>query len=196
MPQQSLDVPPAGLTLLNHGGTRAGDTTQAPQPPTLSTLCLRSLESSLGRGFGTFSLQGLPLGLVEVIYDFVFTEGSRMAQMEISRALAPLLRNHVTDLDCSNEGSGSLGDSALLELTLGCAEGLRRLDLSGCHLVTNEVVAGVLGRCPSLVSLCLSGCDRLTDEVSGRRMPLRQHCFQQCEPCPLTSSYSCIPSCF
>lgn len=69
--------------------------------PTLETLCLRSLESSLGKGLATFDLQDLPLGLAEKIYEFVSSKGSRMANMEILRALAPLLRQHVNSLDFS-----------------------------------------------------------------------------------------------
>lgn len=68
---------------------------------TLETLCLRSLESSLGKGLATFDLQDLPLGLAEKIYEFVSSKGSRMAHMEILRALAPVLRQHVNSLDFS-----------------------------------------------------------------------------------------------
>lgn len=113
----------------------------------------------------TLSLQGLPFGLAEKIYKFVFASGSRMAQMEVSRALAPLLSEHVTGLDFSAGGIGCLGDSALLELAAGCSSGLQRLDISACCLVTNVAVLEVLTRCPSLVSLAVSGCDRVTDEV-------------------------------
>lgn len=69
--------------------------------PTLGILCLRSLESSLGKGLATFDLQDLPLGLAETVYDFVASAGSRMAHMEILRALAPILRQHVNSLDFS-----------------------------------------------------------------------------------------------
>lgn len=69
--------------------------------PTLETLCLRSLESSLGKGLATFDLQDLPLGLAEKIYEFVSSKGSRMAHMELLRAFAPVLRRHIYSLDFS-----------------------------------------------------------------------------------------------
>lgn len=140
--------------------------TSPPDPPTLSSLCLSRLEASLGKDLDAISLQNIPLGLAETIYKFVFSHGSQMAQMAISRTLAPLLCNAVTSMDCSNEGGENLGNSALLELTAGCSSGLKRIDLSGCYLVTDDVISEVLAKCTSLVSLSLSGCTRVTDEVS------------------------------
>lgn len=68
---------------------------------TLCTLCLRSLESSLGKGLATFDFEDLPLGLGQLIYEFVSSRGSRMAHMEMLKALAPVLRRHVYSLDFS-----------------------------------------------------------------------------------------------
>lgn len=133
--------------------------------PTLSALCLRSLESSLGKGLATFSLYELPLGLVEKIYEFVCLKGSRMAQMELSRALAPILSEHVNSLDFNSGAAKFLGDSALCELANGCGSGLVRLDLSACRFVTDAGVLGALLRCPAIRLLSLSGCDGVTDEV-------------------------------
>lgn len=138
--------------------------------PTLSVLSLRSLESSLGKGLATLSLHELPLGLAEKIYQFVFSNGSRMAQMEISRALAPILSAHVNSLDFNSSGAAKfLGDSALCELALGCGPGLVRLDLSACRYVTDAGILGALLRCPAIRSLSLSGCDGITDEVCTSR---------------------------
>ncbi|CAM9552557.1 unnamed protein product [Laminaria digitata] len=134
--------------------------------PTLSALCLRSLESSLGKGLATFSLYELPLGLVEKIYEFVCLKGSRMAQMELSRALAPILSEHVNSLDFNSGAAKFLGDSALCELANGCGSGLVRLDLSACRFVTDAGVLGALLRCPAIRSLSLSGCDGVTDETA------------------------------
>lgn len=69
--------------------------------PTLGNLCLSSLESSLGKGVATSQLDDLPFGIAEKIYEFVSTRGSRMARMEILRALAPILRQYVNSLDFS-----------------------------------------------------------------------------------------------
>lgn len=81
-----------------HGGGRIES---EAEPPALSNLCLRSLESSLGKGLATFDFQDLPLGLGQLIYDFVSSKGSRMAHMELLKALAPVLRRHVYSLDFS-----------------------------------------------------------------------------------------------
>lgn len=134
--------------------------------PTLLFLSLRSVESSLGKGLATFPLCGLPLGLVETIYEFVFSRGSRMAQMEVSKAAAPLLFEHVTSLDFSLGGTKIVGDSALLELATGCDSGLVHLNLNACRFVTDAGILGALLRCPAMRSLSLSGCDLITDEVS------------------------------
>lgn len=155
----------SGSTVPTHGRVNHPGA-QTRELPTLASLCLRCLESSLGKGLVTLALQDLPLGLAETIYNYVFNHGSRMAQMEISKALAPLLRDNVIGLDCSEEETGSLGDSALLQLTAGCSTGLKHLDLSGSHLITNDGTVGALARCPSLMVLSLSGCERVTDEVS------------------------------
>lgn len=74
--------------------------------PTLGTLCLRSIESSLGKGLATFDVQYLPLGLCQLIYEFVSSKGSRMAHMEVLKALAPVLREHVSSLDFSRAEVG------------------------------------------------------------------------------------------
>lgn len=133
----------------------------------LSSLCLHSLESSLGKGLATFSLHELPLGLVENIYEFVFSKGSRMAQMELSRAASSILSEHVNSIDFGSSGGAKfLGDSALLELANGCDSGLVHLDLSNCHFVTNAGIIGALLKCPAIKSLSLSGCYRITDEVT------------------------------
>lgn len=76
--------------------------------PTLGILCLRSLGSSLGKGFVTLDFQGLPLGLGQLIYEFVSSKGSRMAHMEMLKALAPVLRRHVYSLDFSRTKVDSL----------------------------------------------------------------------------------------
>lgn len=131
----------------------------------LSALCLRSLESALGKGLATFSLHELPLGLAEKIYEFVFLKGSRMAQMELSKALAPILSEHVNALDFNAGAARFLGDSALFELANGCGLGLVRLDLSACRFITDAGVMGALLSCPAIRSLSLSGCDGVTDEV-------------------------------
>lgn len=143
--------------------------------PTLLCLCLRSLESTLGNGRATFSLQDLPLGLLERIYDFIFSEGSRMAQMEVSRALAGVLSQRVTSLDfgyrridsLSSRGGRLLGDSALLELASGCNQGLVHLDINACRFVTDAGVLGVLIRCPALRSISMSGCGLISDQVTN-----------------------------
>lgn len=135
--------------------------------PTLLFLSLRSVESSLGKGLATFSLRGLPLGLVETIYEFVFSRGSRMAQMEVSKSLAPLLFEHVMTLDFSLGGTKCLGDSALLELATGCDSGLVHLNLNACGFVTDAGILGTILRCPAIRSLSLSGCGLISDEVSG-----------------------------
>ncbi|CAM9546750.1 unnamed protein product, partial [Sphacelaria rigidula] len=156
--------------------------------PTLMSLCLRSLESSLGKGLASLSLQGLPLGLAEKIYRYVALSGSRMAQMEITKALSPLLSHMVSKLDCSAtvdeseqsdppaavlqhnsdgscSGGGIIGESALFELANGCGAGLMSLDLGGCRLISNTGVLRVLSTCPNLLFLGLSGLDRVTDEA-------------------------------
>lgn len=79
------------------GGSRERET----EPPMLSTLCLRSLECSLGKGLATLDFQDLPLGLGQLIYEFVSSKGSRMAHMELLKALAPVLQRHVYSLDFS-----------------------------------------------------------------------------------------------
>lgn len=100
----------ASLTVLLRTGDRHATSTtssccrsegKAAEIPTLETFCLRSLESSLGKGLATFDLQDLPLGLAGKIYEFVSSKGSRMAHMELLRALAPVLRQHVNSLDFS-----------------------------------------------------------------------------------------------
>lgn len=171
------------VTMLKYPLTIAGG--GCGEPPSLTLLCLRSLESSLGKGLATLSLQDLPLGLAENIYQYVFDLGSRTAQMEVSRALAPLLSKTVTSLDFTaadlvtseaepysggsglglSPGNGIVGDSALLELANGVGAGLVALDLSGCRLVTNAGVSGVIAKCPHIASLGISGCNRVTDEV-------------------------------
>lgn len=134
------------------------------QPETLIDLCLRSILSSLGKGLATLSLQELPLGLAEKIYNFVFLRGSRMAQMEVSRALAPILAEHVDSIDLS-KGAKFVGDSALLELANGCESGLLHLDLNACPFVTDTGIVSVLLKCPAIRSLSLSGCHHVTDQV-------------------------------
>lgn len=172
----------------------------------LSCLCLRSLESSLGKGLASLSLQGLPLGLAEKIYRYVAERGSRMAQMEVSRALAPLLSQTVRCLDftpaanyeterqtssgSSGNSNGAMGNSALLELANGCGTGLVCLDLGGCRLVTNAGVLAVLSRCHKVSSLGLSGLDRVTDEVGstrqGSRVASSSSKMMMYAPCRLT----------
>lgn len=87
--------------------------------------------------------------------------------MEISKALAPILREHVNSLDFSSDAGKFLGDSALLEVANGCDSGLLQLDLSTCRFVTDAGILGTLLRCPAIRYLSLSGCDRITDEVRG-----------------------------
>lgn len=154
-----------GVTVVDSNRFALDSEPQVGMIPTLSALSLRSLESSLGKGLATFSLHELPLGLAEKIYEFVFLNGSRMAQMELSRALAPILSEHVNSLDFNSGAAKFLGDSALYELALGCGSGLVRLDLSACRFVTDAGVLGALLRCPAIRSLSLSGCDGVTDEV-------------------------------
>lgn len=132
---------------------------------TLVSLCLTSLESSLGKGLATLSLEGLPLGLAEKIFNFVFCGGSRMAQMEVCKALAPILRRHVNSFDCKRS---RLGDSALLQLATGCGSGLKQLDLSECPFVTDSGILVILPKCPAIEELSLSGCDRVSDQVCHR----------------------------
>ncbi|CAM9875042.1 unnamed protein product [Ectocarpus sp. 8 AP-2014] len=132
--------------------------------PTLGILCLRSLESSLGKGLATFDLQDLPLGLAETVYDFVAAAGSRMAHMEILRALAPILRQHVNSLDFSR--AKVVGDSALLELANGCDSSLVQLNLSSCCFITDGALLTTLLKCPDLKDLTLSGCRGITDEAA------------------------------
>lgn len=81
--------------------SRGGGSESEAEVPTLGTLCLRSLESSLGKGLATFDFQDLPLGLSQLIYEFVVAKGSRMAHMETLKALAPVLKRHVCSLDFS-----------------------------------------------------------------------------------------------
>ncbi|CAM9297360.1 unnamed protein product [Scytosiphon promiscuus] len=130
---------------------------------TLGNLCLRSLESSLGKGVASFDLEDLPFGIAETIYEFVSKRGSRMARMEILRALAPILRQHVNSLDFS--GAKVVGDSALLELANGCGSSLAKLDLSGCCFVSDHGMLAALLKCPGLVDLTLSGCSGITDQT-------------------------------
>ncbi|CAM9492561.1 unnamed protein product [Ectocarpus sp. 4 AP-2014] len=132
--------------------------------PTLGILCLRSLESSLGKGLATFDLQDLPLGLAETVYDFIASAGSRMAHMEILRALAPILRQHVSSLDFSR--AKVVGDSALLELANGCDSSLVQLNLSSCCFITDGALLATLLKCPGLKDLTLSGCRGITDETA------------------------------
>lgn len=106
-----------------------------------------------------------------------------MAQMEVSRALAPLLSRTVICLDFTNSetehqsscsggsscgySNGFIGESALLELANGCGMGLIHLDLGGCRLVKNAGVLAVLARCQNLSSLGLSGLDGVSDQVGS-----------------------------
>lgn len=131
---------------------------------TLSSLCLASLESSLGKGLATLHLDELPVGLAEQIYDFIFLGGSRMAKMEVSKALAPILRHHVDHFDCSRS---RIGNSALLQLANGCGSALRCLNISECPFVADSGIFGVMLKCPSIKKLSLSGCNRLSDQVCG-----------------------------
>lgn len=96
--EEMLGVGDRQNTTSIHGGGRSES---EAEPPALSNLCLRSLESSLGKGLATFDFEDLPLGLGQLIYDFVSSKGSRMAHMELLKALAPVLRQHVYSLDFS-----------------------------------------------------------------------------------------------
>lgn len=131
---------------------------------TLVSLCLASLESSLGKGLATLHLDELPVGLAEQIYDFIFLGGSRMAKMEVSKALAPILQHHVDRFDCSRS---RIGDSALLQLANGCGSALIHLNLRECPFVADSGILGVMLKCPSIKTLSLSGCNRLSDQVCG-----------------------------
>eukprot|EP00752_Nemacystus_decipiens_P016190 g14477.t1 len=145
------------------GGAKKSDKGET-EPSTLSILCLRSLESSLGKGLATFDLQDLPMGLGQLIYDFVSSKGSRMAHMELLKALAPLLRRHVYSLDFSK--TKVLGDSALLMLATGCDSSLLQLDLSSCSFVTDVGLLAALLKCPFLRDLTLSGCAQISDQTA------------------------------
>ncbi|CAM9199869.1 unnamed protein product [Ectocarpus sp. 6 AP-2014] len=165
----SFDSPAVRVNIVDRrtgpasGGIRSGSEREV-EIPTLGILCLRSLESSLGKGLATFDLQDLPLGLAETVYDFVASAGSRMAHMEILRALAPILREHVSSLDFSR--AKVVGDSALLELANGCDSSLVQLNLSSCCFITDGALLATLLKCPGLKDLTLSGCRGITDETA------------------------------
>eukprot|EP00903_Cladosiphon_okamuranus_P008897 g8516.t1 len=143
----------------------AGDGSESEaEVPTLGTLCLRSLESSLGKGLATFDFQDLPLGLGQLIYEFVSKKGSRMAHMETLKALAPVLHRRVFSLDFSK--AKVLGDSALLKLATGCDSSLLQLDLSSCSFVTDAGLLASLLKCPFLSDLTLSGCAQISDQTA------------------------------
>ncbi|CBJ48464.1 Hypothetical leucine rich repeat protein [Ectocarpus siliculosus] len=165
----SFDSPAVRVNIVDRrtgpasSGVRSGSEREV-EIPTLGILCLRSLESSLGKGLATFDLQDLPLGLAETVYDFVASAGSRMAHMEILRALAPILRQHVSSLDFSR--AKIVGDSALLELANGCDSSLVQLNLSSCCFITDGALLATLLKCPGVKDLTLSGCRGITDETA------------------------------
>lgn len=58
-----------------------------------------------------------------------------------------------------------VGDSALLQLAIGCDSALMQLDLSGCRFVTDAGLLATLVKCPDLRDLTLSGCRGISDQV-------------------------------
>ncbi|CAM9352096.1 unnamed protein product [Ascophyllum nodosum] len=152
---------------LEEGSERGGQ--NEPHASTLVLLCLTSLESSLGNGLATLSLEELPIVLADQIYNFIFSRGSRMAQMEISKALAPIMRHHINSFDCSRS---RIGNSALLQLASGCGSGLVHLDLSECLFLGNNGILDLMFKCPSIRTLSLSGCNRVSDQVA-HHLPYR-----------------------
>ena len=161
---------------LEEGSERGGQ--NEPHASTLVLLCLTSLESSLGKGLATLSLEELPIVLADQIYNFIFSRGSRMAQMEISKALAPIMRQHINSFDCSRS---RIGNSALLQLASGCGSCLVHLDLSECLFLGNNGILDLMFKCPSIRTLSLSGCNRVSDQVSHARELLQRISSMCCD---------------
>ncbi|CAM9295208.1 unnamed protein product [Choristocarpus tenellus] len=145
------------------------------EPPSLRTLCLRTLRTSLEKGVcPPPDLARVPLGLCEVIFDFLLSSKPPGGTSNLSlpgkrrflRGFGPHLSDIVATVDLTPVGV-ALSDNALREIAECCSSGLEVLNANGCMGISDEGVRALARSCQSLTRLSLCNCPLLTDEATS-----------------------------